>query len=204
MNLMILYRTRILSVITLLIFSFLNACKKNSVFQKKEKPEVTFGANDVRLTANTIHLFKDTVYILATNLSRDSGQTLEIDPGTTIKVNDRLSITINSGATIEAKGNSNDPIVFTSSAFTGGVGSLVGGSVGQHFWYGIRIYGNAFTNLNSGSGTLSHVRIEFAGGNQNNLGLEDLLPCLLLKNVTKETTIDNLQVSYSFETPSFE
>jgi hypothetical protein len=175
-------------------------CKKNSEYQEKQKPELIIRADDPRLQSQTIHFFKDTVYIIAVNLQRDSGQTLEIDAGTLVKVNNKMSITMNVGSTIEAKGTQIEPIVFTSSAARGGAGAGSGTTGGERWWYGIRIYGNSLTGSTRGSGTLTYVRIEFAGGNENFSNL----PSLLLKNTTKETIIENVQVSYSFKTPSFE
>src|SRR5215813_2464995 len=92
---------RISMTVSLLVFSCLS-CKKESIYQHKSKPEVTVAAGDFRLYQSTIHLSKDTVYILASNLVRDSGQSLIIDAGTLVKVNDKISITIKSGAVIDA------------------------------------------------------------------------------------------------------
>ncbi len=188
-------------IFSLIVMIYLPACKKQTIFQPKEKPEATINAGDGRLNAANIHLVKDTVYILATNLNINSGQALTIDAGTLIKVNSLLSITINAGAVIEAKGTASEPIVFTSSAYTGSAGVLInGGQSGVRYWYGIRIYGTAASASPVSSGDMSYVRIEFAGGDENASGL----PCLLFKDVTDQTNIGDIQVSYAFSTPSFE
>lgn len=183
----------------LFIIAILIGCKKESVFRDRALTEVTIAAGDSRLAGQLIHFSKDTVYILQTNLTRDSGQTLSIDAGTLIKVADRLSITINPGASIEAKGTATEPVVFTSSAETGAAGPVLVGATynGDHFWFGIRIYGN---DLGLSSGTLSYVRIEFAGKDV----FSSELGSLLLNQVNKETIIDHIQVSYSYSTCSFE
>jgi hypothetical protein len=176
-------------------------CKKDSPFIHRHLPETTINGNDPRLSSDNIHLSKDTVYILAAYLGRDSGQTLSIEAGTLIKVKDRLAIIINPGATIEAKGTASDPIVFTSFAYEGSPGAITSdGSYSDHYWSGIRIYGNSAGASPAGSGTMSYVRIEFAGGDASAIAW----PGLLLQNVTHETTLENIQVSYSYANPSFE
>lgn len=189
-------------VIVAMAIIFLSACTKEPSFVEKPMPEVILGAGDSRLSQQTIRLSADTVYVLATNVMVNDGQVLTIDAGTLIKVNDRLAVTIYPGGVIEANGRANAPVVFTSSAFTGGAGIGGGGivsSVGSHFWYGIRIYGNAQSQPGKSSGKLSYVRVEFAGGNDNNAYVS-----FLLQDVDKATVLDNVQVSYSFATSSFE
>jgi hypothetical protein len=65
----------------------------------------------------------------------------------------------------------------------------------EKFWYGISITGAAGIS----SGNLNFVRIEFAGGYQGIPGEA----ALNLTNVDRLTTIKNVQVSYSYESPSF-
>src|SRR5215813_4530084 len=79
-------------------FLILQGCKKESLYQKTTKPEVKIAANDPRFNANIIDLVSDTVYIITTNLIIDSGKVLKIDPGTLVKVNDNISVTISEGA----------------------------------------------------------------------------------------------------------
>lgn len=173
------------------------ACKK-SAFQNKEKPELVIRGDDPRLQSAAIHFFKDTVYVLAVSLERNAGQSLVIEAGTLIKINNGLSITIYPGALIEADGTADDPIVFTSSAATGGAGIGTGTTGSERYWQGLRIYGNFLTNPTTGSGRLRYVRIEFAGF-ENILGAG-----LLLQDVTKETVLENIEVSYAHKTSAFD
>lgn len=172
-------------------------CKK-SPFQSKEKPELIISGDDPRLQFSTVHFFKDTVYVLATSLQLDAGESLVIDAGTLIKVNNRISITINPGAVIEAEGTAEEPIIFTSAAFTGGAGIGTGTSGSERYWHGIKILGNSLTNPTMSSGKLRYVRIEFAG-DENIVGA-----ALLLQDVTRETVLENIQVSYAYKAPSFD
>lgn len=161
----------------LLLFILLGSCKKESAFRYPAKPEVTISAADSRLLNNTIHLVKDTVYILATNMTLANGQLLLIDAGTLVKVNDGRTIVIQAGATITATGTKDEPVIFTSSAGKGKQARF--GTEGT--WGGIQVLGN---NTASSSGTLSYVRIEFARG-------------LVLNNVSNQTILNHIQVSYS-------
>jgi hypothetical protein len=172
-------------------------CKKESVFVDRHLPETTIAGNDPRLALKDIHLSKDTAYLLGTDLVRDSGQTLTIEAGTLVKVMDKVSIIIHAGAAIEARGTATSPIVLTSSAAMGSAGlAVIGASYGtDHYWQGISIYGS-----DASSGVLSYVRIEFAGGNYNG----STLPALLLQNVSRATTLENIQVSYTYANSAFE
>jgi hypothetical protein len=179
----------------LLLFTsgvFFSGCKKDTGYAKKPKPEVVIGVNDSRLLSNSISFVKDTVYILATDIIRDAGQLLSIEAGTLIRVRQNLSITINPGGKIEANGTAEAPVVFTNAA------SMGSGQASAH-WYGIRIYGNFLTDQSS-SGSLRYTRIEFAGA--DNIG-NNILPSLLLSNVTSNTAVENIQVSYSSGNSSF-
>ncbi len=181
-----------INLILLLVICFC-ACKKESKYVVKEKPEVVINANDVRLKQLVVSLFSDTVYVINTDLDIKLTQTLKIAAGTLVKVNFGKAITIQSGGIIEANGTESQPIIFTVKAYTGGGG---GGNTSVKFlWKGIFINGNynpANDNTKS-SGILSHVRIEFAGQSSNN----DDAVALLLKNVNKQTIVNNIQVSYS-------
>jgi hypothetical protein len=186
-----------LFLIVLVTVLWTAGCKK-SAFQDKAKPELVIRGDDPRLQSSTIHFFKDTVYVLAVSLERNDGESLVIDAGTLIKINNGLTITINPGALIEADGTANDPIVFTSSAATGGAGIGTGTTGSERYWQGLRIYGNFLTNPTMGSGKLRYVRIEFAGfENIQGAGL-------LLQDVTKETVLENIEVSYAHKTSAFE
>ena len=183
-------------IAVLLTVSLISSCKKEITFTQKAKPEVILSAGDSRLQADNIHLVKDTVYVLSTNLVRNTGQVLSIDAGTLIKVRDNIAVYINSGAKIEANGTQDEPIVFTSDALKGKPGRLVSGTAGgDNFWHGITITGTPGIS----SGNMNFVRIEFAGGYQGITGEA----ALSINNADRLTTIQNIQVSYSYEIPSF-
>jgi hypothetical protein len=183
---------KIKAIITILAGLFLViiffSCKKDSVFQYPPKPNVIINANDSRLGSNLIHFVKDSVYILATNIIIDSGKKLLIDAGTLIKINPSIYISINSGASIDANGTKDAPVIFTSTANKGKQGRYNYDGT----WDGLRINGNG--NRKS-SGSLTYVRIEFAGAFQTSF---------LLNNVSNTTTINNIEVSFSFNSSSFE
>jgi hypothetical protein len=188
---------RIHCIIGLITICMLLSCKKEVSITARSKPEVIIAAGDNRLQSANIHFVKDTVYILATTLVRNSGQVLTVDAGSLIKVKDNVSIYINTGGRIEANGTPNEPIVFTSAANKGEPGRKTIGSnnLGENFWYGISVNGIAGVS----SGNLNFIRIEFAGGYQGIPGEASLT----LTNIDKLTTIQNIQVSYSYENPSF-
>ena len=176
------------------------SCNKAQQYEKLVKPEIIVRAGDSRLTGDTVYFDADTVYVVNTSIVRNAGQVFKVEAGTLIKMGDRTSITINPGATIDAVGTVDRPIVFTSSAYPGGAGVIGSDGSGTHYWYGIRINGNSASQPQSSAGILSYVRVEFAGADENFLGN----PSLLFNNVGAGTTINHIQVSYSFETPSFE
>lgn len=118
-------------------------------------------------------------YLVDSTFSIEDGGTLTIDAGSTVyfKTSDdedyvsRLIIT--QDASIEAAGTAENPIVFTSEKV------LLGENPQPTDWGGLFIYGNAPTNqgdviledgfryggnsYNESSGTLSFIRIEYAG-----------------------------------------
>lgn len=183
-------------LILLLVICFC-ACKKESKYVVKEKPEVVINANDVRLKQLVVSLFSDTVYVINTDLDIKPTQTLKIAAGTLVKVNPAFSISIQEKGIIEAQGTVSQPIVFTLNDFTGSQGgSIPGFSDGRkRLWKGLFIYGDkTISNLSpTSSGILSYVRIEFAGQLRNN----DNSVAMLLKDVSNQTTINNIQISYS-------
>lgn len=176
------------------------SCNKAVEYEQKLKPEVSIVAGDARLQGDTVKFSADTVYVINVSIVRNADQVLEVQPGTLIKMADRTSIVIRAGGKIFAKGTKQSPIVFTSTAYTSGAGVIGSDGSGRHYWYGIRIFGDAASNPRSSAGTLNYVRIEFAGGDESFQGD----PSLLFSNVGDGTSIDHIQVSYSFETPSFE
>lgn len=183
-----------ISLILLIISLF--ACKKESKYVIREKPEVVINVNDARLKQLVVSLFSDTVYVINTDLDIKPTQTLKIAAGTLIKVNPNLSISIQERGIIEADGNANQPIVFTVNALPGSAGGEIPNAVGnRRMWKGIIINGNysALNQNTNTSGSLNFVRIEFAGIQRNN----ENPVALLLKNVNNQTIINNIQVSYS-------
>ena len=193
--------TILVAALAIISITLGTSCQKQSVYRQKEKPEFILGANEPRIQGDILELHKDTVYILAANLVRNAGQVFRLEAGTIVKVNNNISITINAGGTIEAKGTSEAPIIFTSAANKGSAGTVSSSANNtDKFWYGIRIYGDVANQPSLSSGVMEFVRIEFAGGNEAYLGL----PSLLFQNVSSNTVIDNIEVSYSYETPSFE
>src|SRR5690606_16140492 len=158
-------------------------------------------------------LVKRDTYLLLGNVFVTNGATLTIEPGTVI-IGDfasKGSLTIAKGSKIIAEGLETDPIVFTSNRSVKRAGD----------WGGLIILGDAPTNrfgngsvasfytdltptayantnfggsdMESDSGILKYVRIEFAGRRINN---NDYFNGLLLAAVGSETVIDNVMVSY--------
>ena len=180
------------------------------------KPElVEYGEATEILTgiiASDTQLFKKNTYMLLGDVFVTNNATLTIEPGTIIigDFETKGSLTVTKGATIIADGLETDPIVFTSNRSVkkaGDWGGLIilgdapinkyesGSSAGYNFTVNPSVnvsYGG--DNLESNSGILRYVRIEYAGkrtpegGNFN---------ALLLAGVGSETTIENIMVSYS-------
>jgi hypothetical protein len=158
-------------------------------------------------TKNNVYLLQGTVYV-------DSLVTLTIEPGTVIRGDANVvisSLVIQRGADIIANGTECNPIVFTSSKAPG---SRLRGD-----WGGLIIEGRALNNLgtnvpiegigaaeprarhggvspNDNSGSLTYVRIEFAGFaiTQNNE-----MNSLTLGSVGSGTTIHHVQCSMGFD-----
>lgn len=161
-------------------------------------------SSNTTLSASTKYLLKGNVFVA-------SGVTLTIEPGTVIfgdKVS-KGSLVIERGGKIEAAGTESNPIVFTSNA---PVGYRNYGD-----WGGLIILGKAKNNKsenqaiegisadsgagkyggstdNDNSGTLTYVRIEFAG---IALSTDNEINGLTMGSVGSGTTIHHIQVSYS-------
>lgn len=154
-------------------------------------------------------LSSDTVYVLTGIYYVDSTASMTIQAGTKI-LGDSLSqgtLVIRRGATINASGTVNNPIVFApldppgrrNPGDWGGVvvlgkapvnktepvieGGLIEGSYG----------GN---DANDNSGVIRYVRIEFPGTRYQ---LNNEVNGLTMGGVGRGTTIDHVQVSYSFD-----
>ncbi|MBC7914690.1 MAG: hypothetical protein H7Y07_11285 [Pyrinomonadaceae bacterium] len=173
------------------------ACKKESVFLERPKPELIIKSDNPRLKSKAIHFVKDTVYVLQVSMVIDSGQILKVDAGTLIKVNINHSIIVKPGGRIEAEGNQQEPIVFTVRTDKGGGGAETAerGGDSKTSWKGVWIYGSA---ASPNSGRLRYVRIEFAGTANSPENAS-----LYLNNVGNQTGLDHIQVSYSRQ-PAFE
>lgn len=182
-------------VYVLALFALIVSCKKEiNPKTSRPKPEKEIIAEwklnptSPAVRVKTLHLVEDTVYILNTPVTRESGEQLLIDPGTVIKVMPGAGIDIKPGALIVANGSSENPIVFTSNLPTGSR---------NNFWNGISITGKSFNNNYSAignpddaSGSIRYTRIEFGNLSLNSIG--------------KGTFLDHIQVSYANSKPAFE
>ena len=156
-------------------------------------------------------LLKKETYLLLGDVFVTDSTTLTIEPGTVIigDFKTKGSLTISRGSKIVAEGLATDPIIFTSSRSVKKPGD----------WGGLFILGNAPTskfgnqasvnyglrpsdasNLNYGgdalesdSGVLKYVRIEFAGKRTREFGY---MSGLTLAGVGSKTIIQNVMVSY--------
>ncbi|MBL0741917.1 hypothetical protein [Chryseolinea lacunae] len=164
---------------------------------------------DANITANATWN-KNVRYLLKGNIFVTNGAKLTIEPGTVI-FGDKVSkgaLIVERGAQLIAAGTEAAPIVFTSSAPAGlrnygdwggvvllgkatnnqsanvNIEGITAGTLGQ--------YGG--TTDDDNSGTLTYVRIEFAG---IALSTDNELNGLTLGSVGSGTTIHHIQVSYS-------
>ncbi|GGG44102.1 hypothetical protein [Bizionia arctica] len=180
------------------------------------KPDhIEYGEATEILTGNIstdTKLLKRNIYLLLGNVFVTNNSTLTIEPGTVIigdfKTNGSLIIT--KGAKIIADGSVTDPIVFTSNRSVkkaGDWGGVIllgdaplnkfgnGSSINHNFKaasYDNISYGGE--NIESNSGILRYVRIEFAG---KKLKSGENFNALLLAGVGSQTIIENIMVSYS-------
>jgi len=153
---------------------------------------------NARVTAGKTYTLRGAVYV-------KPGVTLTIEPGVRIEAEfsdqvDVAFLAIERGATINAVGTAQSPIVFTSKAATPAAGQ----------WGGIVICGNARTNKGANaqaevtgltyggdneadnSGTLSHIVIEYSG---NKINDEAEFNALTLYAVGSGTTINNIFIN---------
>ena len=171
------------------------------------KPTQILSGNITRDTK----LYKGDVYMLLGDVFVTDSTTLTIEPGTII-IGDfatKGSLTISNGSKIIANGTHTDPIVFTSGRSLKKPGD----------WGGLFILGDAPTNkfgnedalnyglessnsksisyggnnIDSYSGILKHIRIEFAGKRTKEYGYFN---GLTLAGVGQQTIIENIMVSY--------
>lgn len=154
---------------------------------------------DTTLTCDTVWLLNGIVFV--------NGGTLTIEPGTTIVGGAGSALVINTGATIDAVGTAEAPIVMTSIAVADG------GVPARGDWGGLALVGLATINVAGGEstaegfpqnpptyggtddahdcGTLSYLRVEWAGS--------EVSPGNELNGITfyacgTETTVDHVQV----------
>ncbi|MFV0248128.1 MAG: hypothetical protein ACK5H1_04105 [Tenacibaculum sp.] len=182
---------------------------------------------DVIVNRN-ITLKTGNTYILNNYFRVQNGKTITIEPGVTIKGNYTGTgcsiapgtLVIERGAKIQASGTASQPIVFTSNdnrpepGDWGGVVVLGRASVNirqNSFILGTRngigainglpvpnntgLYGSIPAVNNDNSGTLRYIRIEYAG---DNIGEDNNLNGLTLGGVGSGTTLEYIQVSFSF------
>lgn len=160
---------------------------------------------------SNIKLYKKNTYRLVGTVYVTKNAVLTIEPGTTIRGDKETcgTLVITKGASIIAEGTETDPIVFTSN------NNISERKPGD--WGGIIILGDAPINkmggisyldfnldpavsyyggqdVDSNSGILKYVRIEFSGRKINAL---KELNGLSLAGVGRKTKIDYVQVSYS-------
>jgi hypothetical protein len=171
------------------------------------KPTQILSGNITRDTK----LYKGDVYLLLGDVFVTDSTTLTIEPGTVIigDFTTKGSLTISNGSKIVANGTHTDPIVFTSGRSLKKPGD----------WGGLFILGDAPTNtfgnedvlnyglksssandisyggdnIDSYSGILKYVRIEFAGKRTKDYGYFN---GLTLAGVGQQTIIENVMVSY--------
>ncbi|WP_431134089.1 hypothetical protein [Psychroserpens mesophilus] len=156
-------------------------------------------------------LYKGDTYLLLGDVFVTDSTTLTIEPGTIIlgDFKTKGSLTITNGSKLIANGTHTDPIVFTSGRSLKKPGD----------WGGLFILGDAPTNkfgnedalnyglatsnskaisyggenIDSNSGILKYVRIEFAGKRTKDYGYFN---GLTLAGVGQQTIIENVMVSY--------
>ncbi|MFC0605693.1 hypothetical protein [Winogradskyella pulchriflava] len=156
-------------------------------------------------------LYKRDTYLLLGDVFVTNNATLTIEPGTVIMGDFKTkgSLTISKGSKIIAKGTQTDPIVFTSNR----------GSKKQGDWAGLFILGDAPLNIfgevaslnyglktsstehisyggdnvESNSGILKYVRVEFAGKRTKAHGY---LNGVTLAGIGNKTIVENVMVSY--------
>lgn len=164
------------------------------------------------ITENSIWT-SDKIWRLNNIVKVTDGVTLTIEPGTIIKgaSESNGTLLIQRGGKIMAQGTASNPIVFTSdkdpgSREAGDWGGIVicgkapnnqGASIILEGDYGA-VHGG--TNPQDNSGTLSYIRIEFAGHIINN---NQEINSLTLASVGSSTNINNIQCSFGLD-DSFE
>ena len=122
----------------------------------------------------SLTLSQGAVYIVSNSVTVASGATLTVPPGTILKFNSGCSLTVSSGATLDAIGTRAQPIVFTSlkddehGDDTNDDGDETYPDVGD--WYQIRVSGSAnfnYCHVLYNSSTANYGAVEAYGGTVN-------------------------------------
>jgi hypothetical protein len=157
-------------------------------------------------------LYKKEIYLLLGDVFITNNAALTIEPGTLILADykTQASLTITKGASIFAEGTQTDPIVFTSNRDVnkkgdwGGIFILGDAPINKigiqwGFDFGLKttsvestLYGG--NNIESSSGVMRFVRIEYAGKRTKDYGYFN---SLTLGGVGNKTTLENIMVSHS-------
>jgi hypothetical protein len=158
---------------------------------------------DTRLTKRDVYIIQGNVYVT-------NNAVLTIDPGTIIigDSDSRATLIITKGAKIIAEGSETDPIVFTSNKSLkkagdwGGIVVLGDAPINKFGLYtsynyddldpSLTTYGGA--NVESSSGVLKFVRIEYAGKKARGA---DNFNAILLGGIGNKTILENIMVSYA-------
>jgi len=199
-------------LVLILLASWLGCKKDPASTQAPVKTETLQGniTQNTVLNANTHYILKGQVYV-------KNNATLTIPAGTTIlaEKNDtaekKTVLVITRGAKIFINGTADQPVVFTSNAAVktqGDWGALVilgsaPTNVGQGNAMGLPVsadtqYGG--TNANDNSGSISYLRLEYAGGINppaEDEWIVDKVAGLSLNGVGAGTKIDNVMVEHS-------
>ncbi|WP_044404396.1 hypothetical protein [Lacinutrix sp. Hel_I_90] len=163
------------------------------------------------ITKDTKLTKKDTYLLLGSVFVTDS-TTLTIEPGTVIigDFQTNGSLTISKGSTLLAEGSETDPIIFTSNRSVKKEGDwgglfILGDAPINKFGnasavdFGLKPSSFQYTsyggdNVESNSGILKYVRIEYAGKRTKDHGYFN---GLTLAGVGKATILENIMISYS-------
>lgn len=216
--------TPLIFVLCLLLFGDLVAQQEKGIqgsenwlnFWTEFKPvDTDHGAPTQILTGNIskdTKLYKKEIYLLLGDVFVTDSSALSIEPGTVILADykSKASLTITKGATIIAEGTQTDPIIFTSNRDVnkkgdwGGIfilGDAPVNKIGVQWGldFGLKptsientIYGG--NNVESSSGVMRFVRIEYAGKRTKEHGYFN---SLTLAGVGNKTTFENIMISHS-------
>ena len=176
-------------------------------FVVAERSQLLIRRGFVRDVSEDMTLRANTIYYMGSQLYVREGATLRIEPGTLVRAfGPEATIIVEPGGRIEAAGTREAPVVLTCSSPTG--------TRKSGCWGGLRLLGRApvtriqgeaagvpagrdaygGTDPEHSSGSLGHVRIEFAGaGGEPGTAA----PALALYGAGSETILDHVQVHAS-------